>query len=77
MEQEYRISVQCTDTTTGETGDFIAGFENGRRIALSPIFQSLAELYPWMHKNGWKSDEYISLGTETKFVPWRVVRVAA
>ena len=75
---DYHINVQCTDPITGETGDFIAGFEDGKKTRVSPLFNSLAYLYPWMHQNGWKSDEYIDLGPDRpqQFVPWRVTRTS-
>lgn len=44
--------VQCTERTTGVVGDFVYHPSNPM-VAISPIFQSLADLYPWMAKNGW------------------------
>ena len=71
---DYHINVQCTDPITGETGDFIAGFEDGKKTRISPLFHSLTELYPWMKRNGWKTDEYVNMGTDRppQFIPWRV-----
>jgi hypothetical protein len=72
---EYYIKVQCPDPQTGEKADFIAGFENGRETRVSPLFTTLADLYPWMKRNGFKSDETVSLPEgRTQFRPWRVVR---
>ena len=42
------IKVQCKDEE-GTTATFIEC--NGRRV--SPPFDSLADLYPWMRANGW------------------------
>jgi hypothetical protein len=67
---EYRVNVQCTDRLSGKTGTFLADTEHS---AQSPVFSSLAELFPWMRANGFKLDEYVN-GT---FVPWRVVAYSA
>ena len=69
MNQEYTIRVQCNDAASGETGSYIA--EKTTKAAMSPVFPSLAELFPWMRANGWKQDEYVN----GSFLPWRVVRV--
>jgi len=66
---EYTLKVQCTDSTTGVTGCFIG--EKGTYKAETPVLRDLAEFYPWMRQNGWKSDEYVN----GVFHPWRVVRV--
>jgi hypothetical protein len=66
---EYRINVRCDDETTGNTGTFIAGA--GTHKAVTPIFLDLAELFPWMRLNGWKSEEYKG----NLFIPWRVVSI--
>jgi hypothetical protein len=63
----YRINVQCTDAISGETGTFLA---DAHHHALSPIFSSLAYLFPWMRDNGWKMDEYV----DGQFIPWRAVK---
>lgn len=44
----------------------------GGNPPVSPLFDSLAELYPWMRENGWVSDEYVD-GVQ---YPWRVKKVA-
>jgi hypothetical protein len=67
---EFRINVQCTDSVTGKTGCFIT--PAGEHTAITPIFDSLAGLYPWIQANGWKSDE----GYGAEFIPWRVVKLA-
>ena len=48
---EYFHSIQCRDRTTGKTGDFV---HNGNFIAISPIFDSLIQLYSWMRHHGWE-----------------------
>jgi hypothetical protein len=65
---EYKMNVQCVEDATGVLGTFIA--EAGTHKAVTPIFRDLAELFPWMRENGWKSDEYIG----NVFIPWRVIR---
>lgn len=65
---DYFINVQCTESKTGKIGSFIT---KGRsREAISPIFDGLYGLFPWMRENGWKSDEYL----KDVYVPWRVSR---
>ena len=59
----YNIYVQCTDKTTGVKGTFI-GKDSA---AVSPIFDSLFNLYPWMKENGWKSESW------NKNRPWGAV----
>lgn len=53
---EVRIAVQCT-AACGTVGTFLftEKDEQGRRVPISPVFDSLAELYPWMRANGWES----------------------
>ena len=65
---EYRANVQCTEASTGKVGTFIAPADS--REAVSPVFSSLAQLYPWMRENGWRFQE----GVGQRFVPWRVVK---
>ena len=50
------ICCQC-ETVTGETGSFLSSGkgECGRWVVVSPVFGSLADLYPWMRANGWES----------------------
>lgn len=64
---EYRIAVQCKDAETSRIATFIRNQDN---IAVSLLFNDLSELFPWMRKNGWKSNEYVN-GT---FKPWRVTK---
>ena len=49
---EYRYCCQCTEAVSGKRGCFVfaGGFQ-----AISPIFESLAELLPWMEKNGYRT----------------------
>ena len=77
MNGEFYIKVQCPDPETGKNADFIAGFEDGREKRVSPLFGSLADLYPWMKRNGFKSAEDVALPDgRTQFRPWRVVKSA-
>ncbi len=62
-----KIAVRCTEAKTNTVGTFI---HNGDRIAISPIFDGLWQLFPWMKENGYSQDEY----PEGKFVPWRVTK---
>lgn len=64
---QYRVCVQCVDKVSGETGTFLGDTEHH---ALSPLFDSLAGLLPWMRDNGWAMDEHV----EGNFVPWRAVK---
>ena len=57
------MKVQCKDPD-GNVGDFL--FLDDKRI--SPLFTSLAELYPWMKANGWKQD------AQATGKPWGVVK---
>jgi hypothetical protein len=67
---EYSLCVQCENASDGRTGDFVARIDGKKRYAVSPLFSSLAELFPWMREHGWKLDE----GCGDNFRPWRVVR---
>lgn len=48
-----RLCVCCTDEITGEIGDFLAVAEGKGHRAISPVFDSLVELYEWCGMNGW------------------------
>ena len=48
---EYFHCIQCRDRTTGKTGDFV---HNGDFIAISPVCDSLIQLYSWMRHHGWE-----------------------
>lgn len=52
---ETKYCTGCIDRRTGNTGAFIIepGSPPGAYRALSPVFDSLAELYPWMRQNNW------------------------
>jgi hypothetical protein len=63
---EYRIAVQCKDVASGKTATFI---RDENKVAVSPLFRDLVELFPWMRENGWKQEE----GYGENFKPWRVV----
>jgi len=68
MQNCASINVQCPDPQTGKVGTFIK--ENDQRV--SPLFDGLYELYPWMKQNGWEHDEYDG----DAFRPWRVKKTA-
>lgn len=59
--------------TTKRSGQYTAFvvFADGTE---SPLFDSLAELYPWMRQNGVVRDEYGTTpnGDAGTFYPWRV-----
>ena len=46
---KYSLYVQCK-TKDGITGDFIALDD---KIPVSPVFESLIGIFPWMRANGW------------------------
>lgn len=69
---EYHMSVQC-NTIDGATGDFIHDDENPT-VPLSPVFDSLAKLFPWIRENGWKLEEYRD-NNYSKFEPWRIIKL--
>lgn len=62
-----KIAVRCTEAKTKTVGTFI---HNGDHIAISPIFDGLWQLFPWMKENGYSVDEYLG----GQFVPWRVTK---
>jgi hypothetical protein len=67
--REAFINVQCKESVSGNVGTFLtrqAGKED--RKAISPVFKDLAELFPWMRRNGWALAENVN----GVFVPWRV-----
>lgn len=54
---KMNVAIQCRDDRTGELGSF--GFRTGRNTnrgirfySLTPVFNSLTELYPYMKENG-------------------------
>ncbi len=57
-------AVQCT-APCGKVGTFL---RDDAKQPLSPIFDGLYALYPWMKANGWAMDEHDRDG----FHPWRV-----
>lgn len=60
-----KIAVRCTEAKTETVGTFI---HHGDRVAVSPIFDGLYQLLPWMKENGYFLDEYPG----GNFDPWRV-----
>lgn len=68
MKRFAYINVQCR-TDAGEVGTFLTdGKGKGDRRPISPVCDSLHDLWPWMRANGWTLDERDG-GT---FTPWRV-----
>lgn len=53
QQKQYCIAVQCRDIASGTVGSFLHA---GDRRTISPVFGSLAQLYPWMRANGFDSD---------------------
>ena len=71
--EEFTICVQCRARDQGD-GTFIAQRHSKTEagwIPVSPVFDGLAELFPWMKKNGWIMEEHVG----DKFIPWRVVKI--
>jgi hypothetical protein len=62
---DFYINVQCVPEGEKQPRTFIA--PQGSRVPISPVFRDLADLYPWMAENGWRSAEYVG----GKFNPWR------
>lgn len=58
----------------GKKGTFIADDAG----PISPIFDGLYELYPWMRANGWYMDEHGTTpnGDAGTFYPWRVAKMS-
>lgn len=46
------VAIQC-EAEGGHTGTFLFAPGTSPRRALSPIFSTLVDLYPWLRKNGW------------------------
>jgi hypothetical protein len=61
----YRLIV--SGIVEGRYRSYVAD-SNGEPV--SPLFPSLAEVFPWMTANGYKLDE----GSGEQFVPWRVFK---
>jgi hypothetical protein len=53
------LAVQCRDDT-GRVGDFLFTPSEGshKRKAVTPIYNSLCDLYPWLEAKGWKQLPY-------------------
>jgi hypothetical protein len=58
--------VHCKEAS-GKNGCFLAQED---RMAISPVFEELSQLFDWMHQNGWKQHEYEG----DTYVPWQVER---
>lgn len=63
-----RSYIRCECPQTGQIATFI-GDDN--REPLSPLFNGLYELIPWMKQNGFVWDEYEG----RNFIPWRVKKL--
>ncbi|WP_421991710.1 hypothetical protein [Roseococcus sp.] len=66
------VVIQCR-AVSGETGTFLAKFGGHPRWEpISPIFTSLADLYPWLDANGWTLrpyDQQVPTGAYEKDTP--------
>ena len=69
---EYFMHVQCTPPGATKRGTYIANDGGEGHKLISPVFDGLTELFPWMKQNGWKVAEY----PNGEFTPWRVEKVA-
>lgn len=71
MNETYFYCVQCTDKTTGKVGDFVYSDKNPF-CSISPVFNSLCELFSWMLVNNFKPKEYDDRGYN--YTPFRLVK---
>ena len=55
---ELYYCIQCVDRKTGYIGDFI---HNGDKVAISPVFDNLVQLYKWATDNGYRLRDYFSV----------------
>lgn len=54
MKQEIGyLCIQCK-APDGKVGTFISSSVSMPWIPVSPVFNSLADLFPWLKTNGWK-----------------------
>ncbi len=69
MKKEFSYCVQCKDLLSGKIGDFV--FSDDKPFeAISPIYDSLIYLYPWIEKNGFKHEYY----KDSKYTPFRLIK---
>ncbi len=48
--------IQCTDRLSGKVGNFV--FPTSKPFeAISPVFDNLAELYTWIHEQGYRTHD--------------------
>jgi hypothetical protein len=53
--ETYAYCIQCKDTASGRLGSFM--YSNREPFkAISPVFQSYAELHMWMVSHGYETD---------------------
>lgn len=72
MPKEYAfLNIQCRPNGEGPPKDFLAG-DKGKHNPISPLFDHLQDLYPWLRENGWKPDEYEGV----RYIPFRYSREA-
>lgn len=62
---KYKMAIQCK-ASTGVTGSFLFAekTEEGLHIPVSPVFESVALLAPWMKANGYRPTNPGSLLTD-------------
>jgi len=54
MSDSAKYCIQCQDSKTGKTGDFLFMRDNPK-VAISPVFESVYHLLSWMKQNEWES----------------------
>jgi hypothetical protein len=47
------VAIQCEDER-GQTGTFLYVPVDGIRYRITPLFDGLHALYPWLNQNGWR-----------------------
>ncbi len=65
----FSYCIQCKDKISGQTGDFVFS-ENKPFEAISPVFNHLQDLFPWINQNGFKQETYF----ENKYTPFRLIK---
>lgn len=60
----YKEAIQCTDSTSNKVGDFLFHKVEGKLVAVSPVFDSLPDLYDWLR------DSNFVLVVQNGLRPW-------
>lgn len=53
-----KLCVQCSDDQTEKVGSFLAEPVQNKRLAISPIFSDVRELFVWCRVEGWKQEPF-------------------